>query len=311
MRLLVLASLFVATLFAAPGLPEPRTLHLAVRPQPGTERILTRDEFSVRINGRPAPVVSVKSPRDSQIILLVLDLAGDLNDAQAAKDALVAELATLPDSTLIALLRAQDGPTVLVDPTSDRAKISDAIQASPVTGKAGLLNSLVDIQTLADNVSRASNVRIATLYVTDSNVGNYREDFANPVINSSDSHDLSRRFPGALIAEKIGKLESEIAARETTLYIAHLRYSASTLSAAYQAGLKRLADSTGGWSAFCASTAEIPDAIHEAFAAITAEYTLTVALPPKLPAALQIHVAAADQNLSWRSRLMLKPAAKH
>ncbi len=310
MRILILL-LLTATL----ALPEPlptrarpapvRTIRVSVRPQAEPEHILRPTEFAVRVNGKPAPVVSEKSPLDAQMILVVLDLAGDLTNAQAAKDALAAELTQLPVSTLVALIRAQDGPSVLVDPTTDRARISDAIQSSPVTGKAGLLDSLVEIETLADSISRASNVRVATFYVTDSSVSNYREDFSNPVINSSDSHDLSRRFPSALIDEKINKLESEIAVRETPLYIAHLRYSTSTLGAAYQTGLKRLAELTGGWSDFCASTSEIPGAIRDGLAAITSEYTLTVGLPQKLSPALQIRVDTPGEGLAYRSRLTL------
>ena len=148
------------------------------------------------------------------MILVVLDLAEDITNAQAAKDALVDELGKLPASVLVALIRAQDGPVVLVDPTADHAAIASAIQASPVTGKAGLLDSLPSVEALASSISKASNARVATLYITDSSAGNYREDFANPVINSSDSHDLSRRFPEALIGEKIDQMEQEIAARE-------------------------------------------------------------------------------------------------
>lgn len=308
MRIPILTFLFVALAFAAPN--PARTVRVSVRPQADPEHILKPSEFAVRVNGKLVPVVSEKSPLDGQMILIVLDLAGDLTDAQAAKDAVIAELSQLPASTLVALIRAQDGPAVLVDPTMDRTRISDAIQSSPVAGKAGLLDSLVEIESLADSISRASNVRVASLYITDSAITNYREDFSNPVINSSDSHDLSRRFPGALIGEKINKLESEIAVRETPLYIAHLRYSASTLSAAYQSGLKRLAELTGGWSAFCASNSEIPGSIHDGFAAITSEYTLTVGLPQKLSPALQIHVDSPDHGLAYRSRLTLNPGKR-
>ena len=308
MRCLVPALLLVAVAVAAP-VPT-RTIRVSVRPVGESERILKIADFKVRVNGKPVPVISEKSPRDGQMIILVLDLAGDLTDAQAAKDTLVAELSQLPASTLVALIRAQDGPAVVLDPTTDRSSIADAIQSSPVAGKAGLLDSLIAIETLADGISRASNIRVATLYVTDSSVTNYREDFSNPVINSSDSHDLSRRFPGALIGEKIDKLEGEITGRETPIYIAHLRYSASTLGAAYQSGLKRLAEVTGGWSDFCASTAEIPDSVHQGFGAMTSGYTLSVGLPPKVSAVLQIHVESAEQGLVYRSRLVLNHSEK-
>ena len=286
--------------------PEVRTIRVAVRPQTEPGQLLKLKDFTVRMNGKPAPVVRLKTPADGQMILIVLDLADDLTDAQAAKDAVAEEIGKLPASTWVALIRAQDGPTVLVDPTANRAAINEALQASAVTGKAGLLDSLLPVEALADGIAQASNVRVAVLYVTDSNVRNYREDFANPVINSSDSHDLSRRFPEALIEEKIGKLENEMAARETPVFIAHLRYNTSTLGAAYQSGLKRLSEGTGGWSAFCASTAEIPETIAQAFLAISSQYTLTVGLPPRAAGTVQIHVEAPDQEFLYRSRLLLR-----
>jgi hypothetical protein len=295
--------------YAADPVAEGPTLHVAARPQTGPERTLASDDFVVRLNGRDAPVLNAKTPKDGQMILIVLDLAEDLTDAQAAKDALVTQIGKLPDSTYVALMRAQDGPTVLVDPTSDRTVVADAIQNSPVTGKAGLLDSLVSIETLADKIARAANVRVAILYVTDSSVGNYREDFANPVINSSDAHDLSRRFPQALIEEKIQKLETEIWSRETPLFITHLKYNTQLLSAAYQSGLKRLAEGTAGSSTFCATTAEIPEAIEQAFQDISSQYMLTVGLPENAPATVQIHLEATQDSgeMVYRGRMHLKP----
>lgn len=295
----------------APKAAEPSSVRVSVRPQGGDQRILGPNDFIVSVNGRIARVLNAKTPRDSQMILLVLDLAGDITDAEAAKEALISEIQKLPASTFVALIRAQDGPTVLVDPTADRSQLAQAIRANPVTGKAGLLDSLPSIEALAEGISKASNIRIATLFITDSEVGNYREDFANPVINSSDPHDLSRRFPEALIQDKIDKVEKAISARETPLFVVHLRYRTSTLNAAYQAGLKRLAETTAGWSAFCASTAEIPEAIQQAFSAVSSQYTLTVGLPNRPPAAIQIHVetrapAGPPADIVYRARLLIK-----
>jgi hypothetical protein len=297
--------------FAFAANDDPSAIHLSLRPDSPSEHILGSHDFRVLINGKPVPVLNAKTPRDGQMILLVLDLAGDVTDSQTAKDALAAEVQQLPGSSVIAVIRAQDGPTVLVDPTADRGPIADAIQNYPVSGKAGLLDVLPSVATLADNIAKAANVRIATLYVTDSSVRNYREDFANPVINSSDPHDLSRRFPEALIQEKIDKLAKSIASREAPIFIVHLHYQTTTLNAAYQGGLKRLAESTAGWSVFCASPAEIPQAIHEAFTNISSEYTLTVGLPPRAPSTLQIHIEPGSPtgysgDVVYRARLLLK-----
>ena len=121
------------------------------------------------------------------------------------------------------------------------------------------------------------------LFITDSDVGNYREDFTNPTINWTDSGDVSRRFRDGLIREKISKLDASLEAVETPVFILHLAYRTDTLNQAYQTGLMTLAATTGGSSYFCRSQTEIADAMGKAFEAITSQYSLTVALPGVCP----------------------------
>ena len=82
--------------------------------------------------------------------------------------------------------------------------------------------------------------------MTDSEVRNYREDFTNPVINSSDSRDLSRRFPEGLIRERISRVTTSLSRFQTPISIVHLRYSRDRLDEAYQNGLLQMAQLTGG-----------------------------------------------------------------
>jgi hypothetical protein len=253
----------------------------------------------------------MKTPADEQIVLIVLDLTGDLSLVDAAKEGLLSAIRKLPSTTWVGLLRAQDGLKVLADPTADREAVADAIQSLPVSGRPGLLETVEPAGRIADYMAQKSSVRLAVLYVTDGEVENYREDFANPVINSSDPHDLSRKFPEVLIQEKISKLQGILSSQQTPLFIVHLRYLTQPLNEAYQNGLKQLAESTAGVSAFCRSSAEIPEAIQKAFDTISAQYTLTLALPEKRPPGIQIRLCAVDAQggdpvLSYRSRLLLK-----
>ena len=274
----------------------------------GEEKIKPAN-FKATLNGEPARILGVKTPGDDQIILLVLDVSAELADFEPAREAIAGELAKLPASTYVGLLRAQDGLAVLHDPTPDRAKITDTLAAMAVTGNAGFLNTVEEIGRIADSMSAASPVRVSVLYVTDSNVRNYREDFSNPVINSSDSHDLSRKFPEVLIQEKMSKLETSLAREQTPLFVVHLRYRDDRLNEAYLNGLKRLAETTAGTSAFCRSTAEIPGAIEHAFRTIAAQYSVTVALPEKISPVLQIQItsdAGDNSALTYRTRFVMK-----
>jgi hypothetical protein len=212
---------------------------------------LAAKDLSATLAGVESRVVDVKGPGDDLMLVTVLDLTGDLSLAEPAKDALAADIDKLPPRTTVAVMRAQDGAKVLADPGADRSAAVAAVRDLPVSGKAGLLNTVETVTGLADSILAKTSVRVAVLYVTDSDPENYREDFTNPVINSSDSHDLSRKFPEALVQDKISKVAAVLAQRQAPLFVVHLRYRSDRLGEAYQSGLKQLAEVTGGSAVFC------------------------------------------------------------
>jgi hypothetical protein len=99
---------------------------------------------------------------------------------------------------------------------------------------------------------------VAVLYVSDSLATNYREDFSNPVVNSSDSGDMSRRFPEALIKNRMQQILARVGRTQTPLFIVQLNYENDRLNEAYQTGLIQLANSTGGSAEFARTLSEIP-----------------------------------------------------
>jgi len=261
------------------------------------------------LNGKPTSIARVLSPTSDIVVLLVLDVTGDVSLVDAAKQALAKEVDALPPNAWVGLLRAQNGVSVIADPTPDRMAIDQALQTVPETGKAGLLNSIVPVARLADGILRRSGVRVAILYITDSDIYNYREDFTNPVINSSDPHDLSRRFPEALIEEKMSSLQMQISADEAPIFIIHLRYRTSRMNQAYQNGLKELAEFSAGYGWSCRSDAEIPDAIHRVFAYIRSAWFLTLRVPTGASDGLQVRLRLPERKhsrMAYRARLHLK-----
>lgn len=263
--------------------------------------------IKVRVAGTESRVVDVRGPADDLIVLLVMDVVGDLASIEPAKEALVAEIAKLPAKTWVGLLRAQDGLRVIVDPTADREKAVQAIRDLPTTGTAGLLENVELMGRIADSMLSKTSVRVAVFYVTDSTVSNYREDFTNPVINSSDSGDLSRRFPERLIQEKISKVENILAGQQAPLFIVHLDYRNDRMNEAYQIGLKRLAEITGGSAVFCRSRGEIPSAIQSTLGSITSHYSVTLVLPEDAPQKVDLQLTAEGQQaLNYRTRLTVK-----
>jgi hypothetical protein len=266
---------------------------------------LTAKDLTAKLDQAAARVISVRGPNDGLVILLVLDLASDPTAAEAAKKALAASLNDLPANCYVALLRAQDGLRSLADPTPDRAKIQSEIQGLPVSGKAGLLDSLETAARIGDALIDKSGVRVAVLYVTDSSIYNYQEDYTNPVINSSDYRDMSRVFPEGLVKDKISKLAAVLSSLSTPLFFVHLSYQSDRLNEAYQSGLMSLAAESGGASAFCRSMAEIPESIGKIMRTVAASYTAEIELPRKPLKSVQL-VLEGEARLNYRTRFSLK-----
>ena len=265
-------------------------------------------DFHATIGGADSHILRIECPDDDLVLLLVLDLSsGDLTVIDPAKDTLLDEIRKLPGKTFVGLLSAGDGLHVLKDPTADRDSIASEIGVPSLAGKTGLLATVDAIESIGDAMLKKSAARVAVLFVTDGDVRNYREDFTNPVINSSDSHDLSRRFPETLVQEKIAKLNAVLSARQTPLFVADLNQRADRLNQAYHNGLKQLAETTGGAAFFSRSITEIPAALQKSFETVQSHYSLTLAVPEHASARLQIHLTGPDGERlsSYRTRLLL------
>lgn len=280
-----------------------------------TETAVMAPEFEATLNGRPAGISAQLGPASDQVILVVLDVTGDPSYVDPARQALVDGISKLPRNAWVALLRAQDGLHVLADPGPDRRSVIGAIEGLLNSGNPGLLETVEPALTLADGLLRHSPVRVSVLYITDSNIYSYREDFTNPVINQSDPHDLSRRFPEELIGEKISKLIDATSPLEAPLFIVHLHDRTDRLNRAYENGLETLADATGGRAHVCRSVAEIPDSISAALARISNGWRLTLTVPPKVHGVAKVHLCGhsggEELRLSWRTRLEAKERQKN
>lgn len=307
MRFLLL--LLCGALAAAPPPPaRPTEIRIPVWLDAASSDPAAQD-FHVTIDGSPARVAGVQCPDDDLIMLLVLDISsGDLTVMNPAKTTAEDCIRNLPPNAYVGLLRAQDSLQVLEDPTTDRDAITRLIEEQTLSGRTGLLATVETIGRIADAMLDKSSVRVAILYVTDGDVRNYREDYTNPVINSSDWHDLSRRFPEALVQEKIAKLDGVLAAQQAPLFIVDLNQRADRLNNAYHNGLKQLAETTGGAVFFSRSTTEIPEAVRKSFETARSYYSLTLALPERVPPRLLIRLSVPEDHhlLSYRTHLAVR-----
>lgn len=265
--------------------------------------------LKVRVEGRDSRVVGTKSPQDDLLLLVVLDVTGDLTLVDPARQALVAELEKLPGGAWVGLLRSQDGLRVLVDPTADRGAISGAILAAPISGRAGLLETIEPAAGLATKLLRKTQVRTAVLYLTDSNIYNYREDYTNPVINMSDARDLSRRFPEALIREKSSKIGGVLGETDAPVFVVHLAFLRDRLNEAYQTGLQQMAEATGGQAQFCRAQGDIAATVAAVFARIRSIWAVDVEIPDGTPRNFSVQLSGAA-DLQYRTRFVMR-SGKH
>jgi len=264
-------------------------------------------KFQAALDGKPAPITAQLGPSSDQVILVVADLTSDLSLIAAAREALVAEISKLPPNTWVGLLSAQDGLHVLSDPAADRQPAIHGIESLSNSGEPGLLDTIQPVLELADALLRKSPVRVSVLYITDGSIYSYREDYTDPVINESDPHDLSRRFPGALIEEKISKLVNNVGSLEAPLFVVHLNYRRDRLNTVYQNGLAALAEATAGKADICRSVAEIPEAIAAMFARMSSAWRLILAVPPRVHKNIQIRLSVPCDGegvrIFWRTHL--------
>jgi hypothetical protein len=203
-------------------------------------------------------------------------------------------------------MHAGDELQVVLDPTGDRAAFTEAVSSVAVGGKSAFLTTIQSAATLADAVAVKSGVRTAVVYITDSNVWNYREDFTNPVINESDYRDLSRRFPEGLIREKIRSVQQSMAAVQAPVYFVHLNYRSDRLSEAYQTGMTQLATGSGGAGEFCRSTVEVAGAVNRIVDAALAHQVAWMQVPAKSGKDVTAELEVAGRVLSYRNRFVVR-----
>ncbi len=258
-------------------------------------------EVTATVNGVPATLTRLLTSQDPFLLVVVLDLAGDLSLVDPAREALIAELDKLPPNVAVALLRAQDGLRVLEDPGVPRAELAQSIRGLSISGRAGLLDTADTATRLADAMLLKSRVRTAVLFLSDSLITNYREDYTNPVVNSSDSNDMSRRFPEGLVKEKIRQLRAELASTLTPLFLVHVNYQSDRLNEAYQTGLLDLFSSSGGQAKFCRSVGEIPSAISDTFSTLLKLQVVEVEPKPSRSKQWEIGLAAPGRELHYRT----------
>jgi hypothetical protein len=305
LRRLWLALLLPAAAFGQLEEVPPASIQVPVWTAPGES--ISAESLSASIDGTAAKIVDVHSPQDDLMLLVVLDLTDDLAAVEQARGALIDRINALPPNCFVGVLQDQNSLSVLAEPSPDRLVAANAIRSHPVGGRAGLLNTIEAAARIGSAVISRSGVRLAVLYLTDSDIRNYRENYQNSVVNSSDNGDLSRQNSDTLVRERISRMVTALAETQVPVFISQLSYRTDQLNVAYQTGLITLAGATGGSATISRSIAEIPSAIDKLLDRILAQYTVRVVLPAVHENEIELTLETAQGNsLTYRTEYVLE-----
>ncbi len=260
--------------------------------------------LTATIGGEPTEVLNVQAPTDDLMLLVVLDLTDDLALVEQARRALLARIESLPANHLVGVLSAQNGLRVLTEPTSDHEKIAAAIRSQQVGGRAGLLETVEEAAQIGSSIIAKSGVRVAILYVTDSDVNNYREAFDNPTVNRSDNGDVSRRMD-SLVRERMARMAATLGKTQAPVFITHLSYRNDQLNVAYQTGLISLTAATGGNALVARSNAEVPQYVNNTLDHILGHYSVKLALHDPALKKADVGLVSEAVQLDYRSSYLL------
>jgi hypothetical protein len=250
-----------------------------------------RQSFKVFLDEQEVALKNLQGPTSGTMLLVVFDTVVDLTRIELARTAVTEALKNLPENHWVGLLTAQDGLNVLQEPTATRALLAEKIAALQANGRAGLLDTLEPVARLATSMQQKANVRVSVLYVTDTGVANYRADMLNPVVNSSDTGDLSRRFADRAVQERMSRMAQDLSAFTIPLFVLHLEYRPDTLNLAYQSGLERIAHESGGAAQFCRTNDEIAPALEMLLKRLRSGYVLTFDAPKRKRATAKLRVS--------------------
>lgn len=237
-------------------------------------RDLTVHEFQINRGKFRIEPTSLRGPDSPTMLFVALDTVGDVANITEARTAVIHEINQLGSQYWVGLISANEQISVIQEPTPSRDLFSQKIEQLSQIGKAGLLDTLVPVADLATSVLLKSDVRVAVIFITDSDIGNYKTDYLNAPVNVSDSRDLSRRFAGRALQEKITRMRKAISRFQVPIIVVHIAPGEDPLNRAYQNGLKELAEIGGGRCLLSKSIGDISSTIQEAFEWVRSFYLL-------------------------------------
>ncbi|MCI0423200.1 MAG: hypothetical protein L0312_28920 [Acidobacteria bacterium] len=260
------------------------------------ERKLVAADLKITAGKPLVTISSLKGPRSPALLFVAFDTVGDIANIDQARTTVTEEIKALDPQYWVCLISAREQMEVLQEPTPDRSLLQQKIDDLSQIGKAGLLESIQPVADLATRVLLNSDVRVAVIFITDSDIGNYRADYLNPPVNASDSRDLSRRFAGRVLQEKISRMTAGMARTQAPVFIVHIDPGLDPLNRSYHNGLKQLAEGAGGQCFLSKTPGDIQPAVHEAFQWAKSFYLVEFSLTGQKSGYTRVQILPATDN---------------
>jgi hypothetical protein len=145
-------------------------------PSEGVEASLSASDLKVTVGKSPVTVSALKGPESPALLFVAFDTVGDIANINQARKTVVEEVNALSSQFWAGLISAQEQMQVLQEPTADRSLLQQKIEEPSADGQSGLLESIQPMR-ISPQVSLMKWVRVAVIFVTDSDIGNYRADY--------------------------------------------------------------------------------------------------------------------------------------
>jgi hypothetical protein len=274
-----------------------------VRNGAGFQTDLSVGDFRVSEGRDRLKISGFRKPDSPMLLFIAFDTVGDIAIINQARVALGENLRQLDPEYWVGLISAQEQIAVLQDPTSDREIVQQKIATLTQIGKSGLLESIQSVADFTTGILLHSEVRVAVIFITDSDIGNYQADYLNPPVNASDSRDLSRRFAGRALQERISRTALVLSKFQAPIFIVHIDPGKDPLNRAYQNGLKQFAETLGGQLFLSKTVGDIPAVMQEAFQWVQSFYLLGLDVPRTRSGFFRIQISVSHDPLSspvWR-----------
>ena len=167
-------------------------------------------DFRVTHGNQVLPRTHYWGPESPLLIVLALDTTGSITWIDRLRNELAAFVAKLPPNVQIMVVTINDGIRVVQNNTSDPDLLTQAVRNYDITGRPGFLENVESLEEKSDRIFERFPMRVATLFVTDSDIYGYRRRFSSADF-TTEVERIQAKLQGFYAPIYVLRLPSEVA----------------------------------------------------------------------------------------------------